>query len=81
LLRLWRFSDPAPRVPAREEVVAAARRLVGWNEVRREPGRVQLPLVGMALDFGGWGKEFAVDAVAQLGIEHGLTALLVDFRA
>ena len=78
LLRLWRFSDPAPSLPAREDV-AAAQRLVGWGKVRREPGRVQLPLAGMALDFGGWGKEFAVDAVAQLGVEHGLTSLLVDF--
>lgn len=78
LLRLWRFSDPVPRLPTREDV-AAAQRLVGWNKVRREPGRVQLPLAGMAMDFGGWGKEFAVDAVAQLGIEHGLTSLLVDF--
>lgn len=78
LLRLWRFSDPAPCLPTREEV-AAAQRLVGWGKVRREPGRVQLPLAGMALDFGGWGKEFAVDAVAQLGVEHGLTSLLVDF--
>lgn len=78
LLRLWRFSDPAPRLPTREDV-AAAQRLVGWGKVRREPGRVQLPLAGMALDFGGWGKEFAVDAVAQLGVEHGLTSLLVDF--
>jgi thiamine biosynthesis lipoprotein len=40
---------------------------------------VRLPLAGMALDFGGWGKEYAVDAVAEIGRRHGLTRLLVDF--
>jgi thiamine biosynthesis lipoprotein len=33
----------------------------------------------MALDFGGFGKEWAVDIVAQIARDHGLTAALVDF--
>jgi thiamine biosynthesis lipoprotein len=78
LLRLWNFKVPQPRVPTDAEV-AAARRLVGWNKVQRAPGRVFLPEPGMAIDFGGWGKEFAVDAVAQIGRDHGLPAVLVDF--
>ncbi|MFO1449965.1 MAG: FAD:protein FMN transferase [Opitutaceae bacterium] len=78
LLRLWNFKGPDPRVPTETEV-AAARRCVGWGKVQRKPGAVFLPEAGMSIDFGGWGKEFAVDAVAQIGKDHGLTALLVDF--
>ncbi|MEI6861985.1 MAG: FAD:protein FMN transferase [Verrucomicrobiota bacterium] len=78
LLRLWDYKAAQPRVPATGEI-AAARRLVGWPKVERQPGRVRLPEAGMALDFGGWGKEYAVDAVAQIGRRHGLACLLVDF--
>jgi len=78
LLRLWNFKVPDPRLPTDAEVVAA-RALVGWQKVQRAPGKVFLPQAGMAIDFGGWGKEFAVDAVAQIGRDHGITSLLVDF--
>jgi thiamine biosynthesis lipoprotein len=33
----------------------------------------------MALDFGGFGKEYAVDVVAQMAVERGLGNVLVDF--
>jgi thiamine biosynthesis lipoprotein len=33
----------------------------------------------MAIDFGGWGKEYAVDMVAQIARRHGFTRALVDF--
>lgn len=78
LLRLWDYKAAVPRVPSHEEI-AAARRLVGWHKLERAPGRVRLPEVGMGLDFGGWGKEYAVDAVAGLAREHGLVCALVDF--
>lgn len=78
LLRLWDYQAAAPRVPADEEI-AAALRLIGWTKVQRAPGRIRLPLAGMALDFGGWGKEYAVDMVAQLARRHGITQALVDF--
>lgn len=78
LLRLWDYKSPNPRVPAEGEI-AAARALVGWRKVQRAPGKVYLPEVGMALDFGGFGKEYAVDMVAQLAVSRGLPAVLVDF--
>lgn len=78
LARLWDYQAATPRVPTSAEV-AAALSLVGWNKVEREMGRVRLPRAGMALDFGGWAKEFAVDQVAQLAAEYGITAVLVDF--
>jgi thiamine biosynthesis lipoprotein len=47
--------------------------------VRRAAGRVFLPEPGMALDFGGFGKEYAVDVVAQIAVDHGLSSVLVNF--
>ncbi len=78
LMRLWDYRAAVPRIPTAEEI-AATRRLVGWAKVERAPGRVRLPLAGMALDFGGWGKEYAVDMVAQIARRHGLGQVLVDF--
>lgn len=78
LLRLWDYKAAHPRLPTDAEI-AAARRLVGWKKVQRTPGQVFLPEPGMALDFGGFGKEWAVDIVAQIARDHGITAALVDF--
>ena len=78
LLRLWDYKAAHPRLPTEDELVAA-RRLVGWKKVQRTPGHVLLPERGMALDFGGFGKEWAVDIVAQVARDHGLPAALVDF--
>jgi thiamine biosynthesis lipoprotein len=78
LLRLWNWQADPPVIPT-AEAIAAARRCVGWSRVRREPGRVCLPDAGMALDFGGFGKEYAVDLVAQIAVDHGIPNVLVDF--
>jgi thiamine biosynthesis lipoprotein len=78
LIRLWNWKASPPVIPSPESV-AAARRLVGWSKVRREPGRVFLPEKGMALDFGGFGKEYAVDIVALIAKDHGILDSLVDF--
>lgn len=78
LMRLWDYRKPPTRVPD-QATVAAVRALVGWPKVQRAPGRVFLPLPGMSLDFGGWGKEWAVDAVAQIAATHGISQALVDF--
>lgn len=78
LLRLWNYKAEFPRLPSTAEI-AAARALVGWKKVQRAPGKVFLPVAGMALDFGGFGKEYAVDVVAQIALDHGLAGALVDF--
>lgn len=78
LLRLWDYKAATPRVPSDAEV-EQARRLVGWKKVQRDGDRVFLPEPGMALDFGGFGKEYAVDIVAQIASDHGIAAALVDF--
>jgi thiamine biosynthesis lipoprotein len=78
LIRLWNWKAQPAAVPAAEAIISA-RSLVGWAKVRREPGRVFLPEPGMALDFGGFGKEYAVDVVADIARDHGISQALVDF--
>jgi thiamine biosynthesis lipoprotein len=78
LIRLWNWKDPNRLLPSAAEI-ARARELVGWKKVQRAPGRVFLPVAGMALDFGGFGKEYAVDRVAQIALDHGIADALVDF--
>lgn len=77
LLQLWDYRCPPSQLPT-PSCVAAVRELVGWPRVERMPGRVRLR-VGMSLDFGGWGKEWAVDAVAQLARRAGVNDALIDF--
>jgi thiamine biosynthesis lipoprotein len=78
LIYLWNWKAEKPRVPSQPEI-AAALRLVGWNKVQRASGKVFLPEAGMALDFGGFGKEYAIDVVAQIAADHGISNVLVDF--
>lgn len=78
LIKLWDYKAAHPVIPGAAQI-EAARRLIGWSKVQREPGRVLLPERGMALDFGGFGKEYAVDIVAQIAMKHGIGTVLVDF--
>lgn len=78
LLRLWDYRTENPRLPTDEEV-DTARNKIGWKKVQRSPGKVFLPEPGMALDLGGFGKEYAVDIAAQIAIEQGITSALIDF--
>jgi thiamine biosynthesis lipoprotein len=82
LRKVWDFKSG--RVPSREEVKDALTR-VGWSRVRWERPRIVLPIAGMELDFGGFGKEWAVDAVTDLcrvrGVRHGMVDLGGDLRA
>lgn len=77
LSELWDWKRERRALPTEHEIQSALRD-VGWGRVLREPGKVALP-AGMRMDFGGVGKEFAVDAVRQMGVNHGLPRLLVDF--
>lgn len=68
LRRAWNFSSA--RVPAPAEL-APLLALTGWPRVERAPGRVRLPRVGMELDFGGFGKEYAADRAAACLLARG----------
>ncbi|MDB6093446.1 MAG: ApbE family lipoprotein [Verrucomicrobia bacterium] len=78
LIRLWNYKAENPVVPTVQQI-QDARKLVGWGKVQLAPGKVFLPQAGMALDFGGFGKEYAVDVVAQIAVDHGIANVLVDF--
>lgn len=83
LSRLWNWKTQPEQLPSTEEIERALS-LVGWDKVERETGKIRLPLAGMALDFGGVGKEFAVDALVFVlenqGIQHGMVDLGRDIR-
>ncbi|MEM7386367.1 MAG: FAD:protein FMN transferase [Verrucomicrobiota bacterium] len=78
LTRLWGQKAREGVLPTDAEIAAAVE-LVGWGKIERRPGQVFLPAEGMAIDLGGYGKEYAVDQVAEMGREFGITRLLVDF--
>jgi len=63
LRRAWRF-DGSDRVPT-EEAVAALLPVVGWDKVSWRTPELRLA-PGMEIDFGGIGKEYAVDSAAAL---------------
>lgn len=55
---------------------------VGWRKVRWREPYVRLPHPEMEIDFGGFGKEFAVDRCAEIlsqaGVRHGLVNFAGD---
>jgi thiamine biosynthesis lipoprotein len=77
LLKVWNWKVAHLRLPDRADVTAALA-LTGWSKVQRRPGAVFLPEAGMGLDFGGFGKEFAVDRLAALARQAGITDAIVD---
>ena len=77
LLRVWDWKSVHKKLPEKSEV-SAALALTGWGKVQRRPGSVRLPEAGMGLDFGGFGKEYAVDQLAQLARQRGITDALID---
>ncbi len=76
LRRAWKF-DGGRRQPTRAEVDALLP-LVGWSKVRWERPRIQL-LPGMQIDFGGIGKEYAVDQATKIAASMCDDAVLVNF--
>ncbi len=81
LRRAWDFRQA--RLPDKGELDTLLK-LVGWDKVRHADGYVELPLPGMELDFGGFGKEYAADRAAALlsaaGVRHGYVNLGGDLN-
>ena len=77
LLHVWNWKVAHTKLPSHAEVKAALA-LTGWNKVQRRTGAVYLPQPGMGLDFGGFGKEFAVDSLAKIARLSGIQDALID---
>nr|WP_184461107.1 FAD:protein FMN transferase [Zhongshania antarctica] len=81
LRRAWNFKSG--QLPSEREVANLVA-VLGWPKVELTAGKVRLSQVGMELDFGGFAKEYAVDAAARVcaeqGIAHGLVDLGGDIR-
>lgn len=76
LRRVWTF-DGSDRIPSEADVDAIVAN-VGWHRVLWE--RPELTLAaGMQIDFGGVGKEYAVDRAARLVSEHSTASCLLNF--
>lgn len=76
LRRCWTF-DGSDHVPAPDDV-ARLLPLVGFDKVEWQSPRITLP-AGMELDFGGFGKEYAVDRVLAIAAGRFPGAILVNF--
>ncbi|MEY3000310.1 MAG: hypothetical protein RL648_524 [Verrucomicrobiota bacterium] len=74
VVKLYYRAEAAPDLTD----VARAMEAVGWRRIQRRPDAVWIPH-GMSLDFGGFGKEYAVDVAAMLLEEAGLRTWLVNF--
>jgi thiamine biosynthesis lipoprotein len=76
LRRAWNF-DGSGTVPT-ELQVREALRYVGWTKVTWERPILRLQ-AGMEIDFGGIGKEYAVDRALALAEAHTRAPVLVNF--
>jgi thiamine biosynthesis lipoprotein len=76
LRKAWLF-DGSDRIPSDKEVHKILP-LVGWEKVSWHPPLLSMPS-GMELDFGGIGKEYAVDRVHKLLQLETNTSFLINF--
>jgi len=76
LRHAWKFdgSDRVPEAAAIERLLP----LVGFDKLQWQAPRLLLP-AGMELDFGGIGKEYAVDRAYELLAERRSAPFLVNF--
>lgn len=76
LREVWRFDGKHP-LPGTEQVQALLGH-IGWSKLTWRRPWLTLP-AGMELDFGGIGKEYAVDKTALLLQRHTRASLLINF--
>ena len=77
LIQVWDWKKAHTQLPA-SRAIEEARGLTGWNKVERRADAVFLPSKGMGIDFGGFGKEYAVDQLIKIAQQHGIVDALVD---
>jgi FAD:protein FMN transferase len=76
LRRVWKF-DGSHHVPT-ADAVAQLLQHIGWNKVAWNKPFIALP-TGMEIDFGGIGKEYAVDTTAVLLRERTSASFVINY--
>ena len=76
LRHAWQFEE-ATHAPQPERIPELMR-YVGWQRLQWVPPVLTLP-TGMEIDFGGIGKEYAVDRVADFAARESRDPVLVNF--
>lgn len=77
LTSLWEEFEKTGSLPD-EARVDATMKLVSWERVVWDRNEIFLPEKGMAMEIGGFGKEYAVDQLIALAKRMGVNNLLVD---
>lgn len=79
LLQLWKERAPSGEPPPAAELAAVMSR-VGFQHLRLDPERraVSYAVPGMAVNFGGMAKGYALDLARDLLAERGITCYLLD---
>lgn len=75
LRQAWNFKTN--HLPSAAQVSHAAA-LIGWAELQLKSRSIRLPRIGMELDFGGFGKEYAADRAAAMLKKHAVAHALVN---
>jgi thiamine biosynthesis lipoprotein len=74
--RVWNFEKNKIPAPGELKKILA---LIGWSKFERKGNQVRLKKAGMQIDLGGFGKEYAVDRVAAIFLENGVSSALINF--
>jgi thiamine biosynthesis lipoprotein len=79
LMKVWGFYKGTGRFPHRDEIRTAMGR-IGWRKVTLDPAArtIRFEVSGMELDPGGIGKGYAVDRMAAILKQHGVTSALIS---
>ncbi len=79
LMRLWGFNQPQPRLPTGADI-AETLRLVGLSKIRFNDQERSLffTQAGMALDFGGLAKGFALDKAREVLRQSGQDCYMLN---
>ena len=77
LRRAWDFKS-TPKIPNQFELNDVLK-LIDWPSVVWDESSIYLPKKSMEIDFGGYGKEYAVDRVIQLMAAEGVSVGYVNF--
>lgn len=76
LRQAWTF-DGSNRLPRQSQIDALLKN-IGWNKVKFDATSITLP-AKMEIDFGGIGKEYAVDRVLNLICQRFSGSVMVNF--